>query len=303
MIKRLLVIILSVVVLLLFGCRERDVPKAASEEVREIKGTVWIICENSVEAISATQYISAAFLKNGYESVVREYYDDIPPVKNVDGVVFVGDCYATGYDVPTVRCFLDNQKDAVGENVICPRLLSGSIARAGVLLLPAARSFCVISDRSGAMDVQDACDVLDMSGVDYRVEVPDRGEVWTVMETSVKDGCDVILIPYVDPVGATLDMSSYGAAVIGIGDSEPVKGALASFCVDTERLCSDAAELCVCIMEEREFEGFGDSYYTLCVSEREAKRLSADIQGVSEDFFVEEGGGERTRSSTKLFHI
>lgn len=200
------------------------------------------------------------------------------------GVICMGDLDYTG-ELPCVRCtFSPAEND--GEYTVSPFLTSKSLARAAVLLLPDAKRFSVISEAERAADVQDACDFLDMSAVDYTVETLDGRPYGEAVLAAAKKGCDAVILSSKSTGGISIDLSEYETAVIAVGEGEPVRGALGTFCINTEAVSEAAADAIIAVIEGREPEESFESFYSFCISEGLSREFGADISAVCEDFSV-----------------
>ncbi|MBQ4066329.1 MAG: hypothetical protein IJD22_01670 [Clostridia bacterium] len=199
----------------------------------------------------------------------------------------------TEYKVPMVYCIWEDTEKAcqldgaVGVRAV---LSSRDLAEASMMLLPRATRFAVMSAEEGAADVQDACDEFDRCGVDYRVEALSYGQPYgDAIISAAKKGYSAVILPYFELSAGGVDMgeSKGDTAIIAVGEGEPVKGALATFCVDAQALSSDTARLF-----ERFLSGDGEArsiegrYYRLCVSESVKECFDADVEGAGERFSV-----------------
>ncbi|MBQ8915025.1 MAG: hypothetical protein IJ046_02475 [Clostridia bacterium] len=279
--------LLAAVMLSVCGCRADAGEDGAREGKQEEEERYFYICvSGGALERQVAEYIEASLRAEGYTAVLGE------GAVNDGGIVAL---IAVGRDavtlaresasVPVVLC--DPSGSLWGEDILAPGMSSGGLARAARLLLPAAESFAVITETEGGQDVQDACDHLDLCGVDYTVETLDGRTYGDAVISAAKKGCDVLLLPFGDVyAGGGIDLSGYGTAVISVGEGEPVRGCLATFCVDTEGLARFAAARAVDIAEGRECEEHMKSFYTLCISESLSKRFFVDIEAVREDFSV-----------------
>ncbi len=279
-IKILSLCIVYLMLVILTSCEDRKSIAFINRE-KEETNRVLILADSEGMAGQTAQYIGAFLSEMGYGSEIASKAKD----EGYTAVVCVGDDKEYKGKLPTVRCLLSESRDT-GENTVAPFLSSKSLARSAVLLLPDACKFSVISEIEGAADVQDACDFLDLSGIDYTVETLDGRAYGDAVYSAAKKGCDVLLLISGDSGGAGFDLSDYKTAVIAMGEGEPVKGALGSFCIDTEKLAAAAAEMCVSVIEGKDTVPEAKSYYSFCISGEIAERFNVDIEAVSEDFSV-----------------
>lgn len=268
---------------LLSGCEE----KGKVQKKQEIERTDYLIItkEGGIEEHTA-KYAAAELSERGFTWKLLyegQSFDNI----SCKGIILSGCDVQTEYDVPLVVMRFDADGHSEG-NVISPAVSPDSIARAAVLLFPEAEHYALISSAEGAADVQDACDCLDMCGVNYTVEALDGRAYGDAVFSAAKKGCDVLILPSGDEGGSGIDLAQYGTAVVAVGKGEPVRGAAASFCIDTEKMAKAASELCISLSEGKDLRQKEESYYALCISESalESLPLTADMEAVSEDFKV-----------------
>ena len=196
------------------------------------------------------------------------------------GVVFAG-VESEEAEVPWVR-YSFRMNDS-GENTLAPSISSGTMARAATLLLPKAQHFTVLSREAGGADVQAACDFFDLCGVDYRARTVEVGEVAAVLSES---GSDAVLLPSTELSGRGIELFSEKSAVFAVGEGEAVRGALATFCIDTERLARDTATLAASMVEGEKSPLHTESYYIMCLNRTLCEKYNADVPAVDEDFKV-----------------
>ena len=261
--------------LFLFGCEEKD---GETERVSEAADFLIVTMEGGIEEQTA-KMVGANLEAMGYSWKQENQMPKTIPEKT-EGVVFVG-VDSEEADVPLVRCSF--QMNDSGENTVAPSLSSGSMARAATLLLPKAQHFTVLFGDAGAADVQDACDFFDLCGVDYRAEALESGGLYAALEKSVSD---VILLPSRELSGRGIELFSEGCAIFAVGEGEAVRGAIATFSIDTEKLARDTAILAVSQATGEKAILHSESYYILCLDRTLCEKYNADITAVSEDFRV-----------------
>lgn len=274
--KKYLSFFLAVLLLLsLAGCDGETVSKKRKAEAEDF---LIVTVEGGIEEQTA-KMVGEHLESMGYSwALDKKMPKDLP--KKVLGVVFVGfeSCEA---DVPYVRCSF-GMNDS-GENTLSPSLSSGTMARAATLLLPSAQHFTVLSRETGGADVQDACDYLDLCGVDYRAETLGEGALAEIMKRSASDA---VLLPSAELSGRGVELFFEGCAAFAVGEGEAVRGALATFCIDTESLARDTAILAISQVTGEEIAIRTESYYILCLDRALCEKYSADVPAVSEDFKV-----------------
>ena len=267
----------------LSSCRDEDEGRMKkSPEKRDFL----IITEAGGMEEQTASYIAGILAEMGYT------YETVYDGERFDESLFCcavisGEGDGGGFSVPVVTVGFS---PAEGDDrcSVFPVITPRELARAAVLLFPEAEDYTVISSDDGARDVQDACDLLDVSGVSYTVEALEERPYGNAVLSAAEKGCDVLILPSGDNGGAGIDLSPYGTAVVTVGRGEPVRGAAASFCIDTEAMARAAAELGVSLVEGEEAEVGCESFYSLCISEGTLSELEAraDIEAVSEDFKV-----------------
>ncbi len=267
--------------LFLLGCENEE--KAPQKERSKKADFLIVTLEGGIEAQTA-KMVAAHLESMGYSSVLETGIPKKLP-EGLKGAAFVGVDSGELSDVTSVGCDFD-MKSRGDEDMLSPYLSSGSMARAATLLLPEAEHFTVFSGEQGAADVQDACDVFDLCGVDYRAETLEMGEFTRLVSVSEKWGSDALLLPSAELSGRGVELFGGDCAVFAVGEGEPVKGALASFCIDTENLARDTARLLVSRATGEEALLHRESYYILCLDRALCEKYGADITAVSEDFRV-----------------
>ena len=272
--KKYAVILFILLSLFLLGCeKEREV-----RTVSEPSDFLIVTQDGGIEEQTA-KMVGVALEDMGYSYFLKKEMPRALPEGTL-GVVFVGaDSEAT--DLPFVRCSFRMNDSA--ENTLSPSISSGTMARAATLLLPSAQHFTVLSREAGGADVQDACDFFDLCGVDYRARTLEVGEVAAVLSES---GSDAVLLPSIELSGRGIELFSEGCAVFAVGEGEAVRGALATFCIDTERLARDTATLAVSAITGEESPLHTESYYILCLDRTLCEKYNADVPAVDEDFKV-----------------
>ena len=188
-------------------------------------------------------------------------------------------------DIPVVRC-IPRGGIASRDADIYPFVGTKDIVRAAVLLLPSAQEFALISELNGAADVQDACDHLDLCGINYTVEVTDGRPLGDTVISAKEKGCDAVILPMHALDGINIEPLSISSAIIAVGEGEAVRGALASFCIDVELLAEHTAALAVSKVKKEAWSPDAESYYVICVSEKLSKDHTVDLSALREDFKV-----------------
>ena len=239
-----------------------------------------------LERVTA-EYISRYLEEMGYASHLGKI-GEIDGSEGYSAVIAVGreamDTASGLSGVEKICCVPDSYVER--EGTVSPCLSSGSLARAAVLLFSHAESFTVLSQKEGAADVQDACDYLDTCGVSYTVCSLDGAVYGDAVLSAVKQGCDVLIVPFGDISPMKGELKKYGTAVVAVGEGEPVSGAVATFCIDTERLSRYMADLAVSRVTGREEEPCEESFYKVCIDMDGAEEHDVDIEALREDFCV-----------------
>lgn len=271
--------IAAMLFLFLVGCdgeREGQSP----QEKRELSDFLIVTQSGGIEEGTA-KMIKSELENEGYTSDLTTKTEK-KDIKRAKFVIFVGveSCDTGG---PWVCCSFDTEGEAL-ENTLAPCLSSGAMARAATLLLPDARHFTVLSEKEGGRDVQDACDVFDLCGIDYRAERVESGGLAQCIATVDECGSDAVLIP--SRRISSLAVYSNDCPVFAAGEGEPVRGAFATFCVDTELLARDTARLAISRVTGEDISLRTDSYYILCIDRALCEKYNADIAAASEDFKV-----------------
>ncbi len=281
--KRYTVFLIALaLILFLWGCKGEG-EKVIRERERSSYDFLIMTLSGGIEEQTA-RMVGAELEDMGYTWALKTKKPEYIP-KEIKGAVFVGIESMDIGDFPSVRCTFD--MNARGdENTLSPCLSSGEMARAATLLLADAQHFTVFSAEKGATDVQDACDVFDLCGVDYRAETLEEGEFAQCFSISEKWGSDALLLPSAELSGRGVELFGAECAVFAVGEGEPVRGALASFCIDTEKLARDTARLLVSRVTGEEVLMHTESYYILCLDRALCEKYSADITAASEDFKV-----------------
>lgn len=278
--KRYIVIIAALFLSLFFcGCESGE--KGA--ETRDAGDADFLIVtmDGGIEEETA-KMVGAELESMGYSWDMETKMPRSAPEK-VKGAVFVGvDC--AEWDVPSVRC--DFKMNVEAENTLSPCLSSGKIARAATLLLPDAEHFTVFFGEKGASDVQDACDFFDLCGIDYRARALESGEFAECLAEAQSSGSDAVILPSAKLSGSGIEIFGGDCPVLAVGEGETVKGAVATFCIDTEILARDTAKSMVSLINGEEPTLDTCGYYILCISRTLAEKYGADVTAVSEDFRV-----------------
>lgn len=273
--KYILFFLAALISLFLLGCEKEkaeDGPKAVSAEF------LIVTAEGGIEEQTA-KMVGAHLEEKGYSyALTTETPHSLP--EGTECAVFVG-VESEGEDLPSVRCSF--KMNDSGKNTLAPALSSGTMARAATLLLPSAQHFTVLSHEAGGADVQAACDHFDLCGVDYRAEALESGDLATALENSVSDA---LLLPSFEVSGRGVELFFEGCAAFAVGEGEAVRGALATFCIDTESLARDTAHLAISQVTGEEVAIRTESYYILCLDRALCEKYSADVPAVSEDFKV-----------------
>lgn len=278
--KKITALLLAIFIICLGGCEEKKTKNINADQNGEY---ILIVTKKASLSEQTAHYISASLSRLGYSSLIK-YEEQADKMKrDILGVILVGNAEYPKKELPTVRC-KTAPSNTTEKNTVSPCLSSKSLARAAVLLLPNAGHFTVISEAAGAADVQDACDLLDLCGVDYTVEALDGRAYGDAVISAAEKGCDGLILPSTVPGGLSIELSEYETAVVAVGEGEPVRGALASFCIDTEKLAEASAQLFVSLIEGKEIQPYTESYYKLCISKKLSERFCVDLTAVSEDF-------------------
>ncbi|MBE6588278.1 MAG: hypothetical protein E7647_07695 [Ruminococcaceae bacterium] len=281
--KHILIVMAALLCTWLFcGCEEKELTGKNEQGSKE--QYLIVTPFGGIEEDTA-KLISLCLEEKGYASVI-EHVDAVPSERDgVIGVIAVGCEARVAEGVPYVRASFDMGEEPK-ENVIAPCLTSGNVARAALLLLPEASRFFVFSSEPGAADVQAACDVLDASGVDYTVETIGSGTLEEAVRKAEEKGSDALILPSDRLCGGGFEITGDSFPVFAVGEGEPVQGALASFCIDAQRMARDTSDIAVALLEGRETELRAESYYVLCISKCLAEKFTPDIEAVKEDFHV-----------------
>lgn len=283
---------LSVLLILsqLYGCggneESTETDRAADTEGAK-KEDFYIVSDADTLEKQTAEYIAVYLGGMGYTCRVGEYGEIQKEKGGCRPVIAVGKD-----SVLSVEALSESEKiccvpdlTVAKEGVVSPSLTSGSLVRAAVLLFSGAESFTVLSCEEGAADVQDACDYLDRSGVNYTVCSLEGSVYGDAVLSAVKKGCDVLIVPFGDITPMKNELKKYGTAVVAVGEGEPVGGAVATFCIDTERLSRYTARLAVSRLTGED-EPPLESFYKICIDTEAAKDFDVDIEALREDFFV-----------------
>lgn len=182
-------------------------------------------------------------------------------------------------DVQHIYCITDGgvapDTDKKG---IAPTVESSGLADAAMILIPDAEDFSIVSGVEGASDVQDACDLLDRTGMGYTVESLEGRIYSEVLLSCLESDTDALLLPsgalgHKSSSAYTLPYipESY-VPVIAVGIGEPLRGALATFCIDSE-IMSEALYSLINSEVYGNEAVYPDNYYVLCIN----KERAADI--------------------------
>ena len=239
-----------------------------------------------------SEYIEASLLEEGIE-VYRE--GDVSEKGEVDLVLGVGRegvlaCLEIEVESPVVYCTWEGSFPDTGEYEtagIKAHLSSRDIILTSLSLLPSAESIAIISSEEGASKVQDGCDALDVMGFDYTVEALSAGQPYgDAAITAAKKGYSIVILPCFDLSAGGIDLGEEkkDTAVISVGEGEPVKGALATFCLDVQRLSMDAAKICRDILQTGEAESIEGGYYKICISESISAYFEVDTEAALDYF-------------------
>ena len=274
--KKYLSFFLAVLLLLsLAGCEREKVSKKRKAEAEDF---LIVTVEGGIEEQTA-KMVGANLEEGGYSYALTKETPKILP-EGTKCAIYVG-VESERATVASVRCSFKTNDS--GENTLSPSLSSGTMARAATLLLPSAQHFTVLSREAGGADVQDACDYLDLCGVDYRAETLGEGALAEIMKRSASDA---VLLPSAELSGRGVELFFEGCAAFAVGEGEAVRGALATFCIDTESLARDTALLAISQVTGEEVAIRTESYYILCLDRALCEKYSADVPAVSEDFKV-----------------
>jgi len=277
-----LLIILITVSALLCSCKAENELK----QPKKAQGDSFIILTGSDSLdrqIAAT--LSSYLIEKGHSTTLLEL--SLPSekeLKKATAVITVGrnvtaEITKMAPDIPHVYCYTDGGGQADNKNTgIAPTVPPQSLADAAMVLLPAAEHFSVISSIEGGGDVQDACDLFDRMAKDYTVETLGGRIYGEVLLSCLESDTDALLLP----AGALGNRNASAFAlpyipeseipVIAVGMGEPIKGALATFCIDSEAISKALLSL-----TESEVYGHAptlpDSYYVLCINKKRAATL------------------------------
>ena len=276
--------IAAMLVFFLLGCDgEKTVREVGKEKKTESFDFLIVTQEGGIE--EQTAKMVAEELENmGYTSKLTTRTDK-KDEKEVKCVIFVGVDKATNTEVPSARCSFEINGET-DESTLSPCISSGTMARAATLLLPKAKHFTVFFEEEGGRDVQEACDVFDLCGVDYRAERVEMGEFSQCFSMPAKWGSDAVLLPSSRLSGEGVEIYAQDCAVFAVGEGETVRGALATFCIDTESLATDTARLAISKLTKKDPSLRSENYYILCLNRTLCERYEADVTAVSEDFSV-----------------
>lgn len=263
----------------LWGCEEDG--KAAEKRETEMADFLIATIDGGIEEQTA-KMIGAELENMGYSWILETEMPKTAP-KDIKGAIFVG-VDGAEWDVPTVTCSL--KMNTATENTLSPCLSSGRIARAATLLLPDAGHFTVFFDEGRGSDVQDACDFFDLCGIDYMARALELGEFAKCLAEVKVSGSDAVILPSAELSGKGIEIYGTDCPVFAVGEGETVKGAVATFCIDTEALARDSAKNMVSLIKGEEPSADVGGYYILCISRTLAEKYGADIPAVSEDFRV-----------------
>lgn len=261
-------------------------------ERAEKRKSVLILSSDCGVGKTISEYTGAILSERGYE-----IYFDRDGKNEFDGVIAVGkegvcEVLESGDADPLVYCVwedFEKTDELCGAVGIRACISSKDLAKVSLALLPNAGRFAVMSDTKGAIDVQDACDEFDRCNVDYRVEALSEGQPYgDAIIGAAKKGYSAVILPYFELSAGGIDIKSHSAetAIIAVGEGEPVKGALATFCVDAQALSLDTADLFETILSGVKSEGIEDGYYKVCISESVEKYFETDREEVGNLFPV-----------------
>ncbi len=267
----------------------------AKTESEEVYPSVLIASGDCGVGKTVSEYIEA-YLSNRGINVYRER-ESISLEGDLDGVIAVGkegvlQVLEKEYDGPLVYCIWEDFKKASeleGAVGIRAGLSSKDLAATSMALLPKAYRFAIMSIEEGALDVQDACDEFDKRGVDYTVEALSMGQPYgDAIISAANKGYSAMILPYFELCAGGIDRESHSdeTAIIAVGEGEPVKGALGTFCVDAQLLSMDTAKLFEKLLSGDGAESIEGGYYNLCISESVEKYFETDREGAGEFFPV-----------------
>lgn len=259
---------------------------------KKTKKTVYVSSGDGGVGKTVSEYIGAELSEMGYEVFFESEGNSV-----FDGVVAVGkegvlEALENQRSDAFVYCIWEEfeKTDALSRKVgIRAGVSSKDLAKASMALLPKADRFAVMSDTKGALDVQDACDEFDRCGVDYRVEALSDGQPYgDAIINAAKKGYSAVLLPYFELSAGGIDVgdSKGETAIIAVGEGEPIKGALATFCIDAQALSCDTAELFEKVLSGEETDGIDGGYYRLCISESTEDYFETDREGAQKLFPV-----------------
>lgn len=284
-----LLCIFAVIMLCVFSSCGKEAAKDEQKSIgqrRETGKAVYVAGGDSGVGRTVSEYVGAYLSEKGYEVFFEREAGVV-----FDGVIAVGEdgvlkALENEQEGAFVYCIWEEFEkwEALSQNIgIRASVSSKELAKASMALLPEADRFAVMSDTKGALDVQDACDEFDRCGVDYRVEALSFGQPYgDAIINAAKKGYSAVLLPYFELSAGGIDIgeSEVETAIIAVGEGEPVKGALATFCVDAQALAHDTAELFVKVLSGEATDGIDGGYYMLCISESVEKYFETDREGV-----------------------
>lgn len=266
------------------GCTEDKT--AYKNESHEKSKDFLILWEGNGLEKQTAYLIETELCRMGYTAVTKKAKDKA--VSNPKCIITVGEnaeSLSKSSNIPTISCIPEGGIASRKADVY-PYMGTKDMARAAVLLLPSAEEFALISEENGAADVQDACDYFDMGGIDYTVEITDGRSLGDTVLSATDKGCDAVILPMHALEGLNVEPLSNSCAIIAIGEGEAVRGSLASFCIDVELLSRHTAALAVSKIENKEWIQKSESYYIVCISEKESKNHSIDPEALKENFKV-----------------
>ncbi len=298
----LLALILSLICVF-SSCGES--PEKKREAKGEAGGFIIVTSFDGVD-VSVGKAAALALTEGGYSVKLYSLEESEPEKKDLEraeAVLTVGREVTKEYlkkelSAPLFYCIADGGGTVGGDaKGIAPTLSSSALGDAAMILLPDARSFTLLSGSEGGSDVKDCCDLFDMAGADYTVEALEGRIYGEVLLSALESDCDAVILP-----AGGLGSKSSGAAalpyipespvpVIAQGHGAPIKGAFATFCVDSPSLGASLAALALGALYGEEAE-YPESYFRLCISESRAEgkvdeRARKNISEFFEVLYVE----------------
>lgn len=280
-IKAVLPLLVAIAVLCALCSCNTD--KEKKEKVKSPKDSFIII--HSSEPIDVQIAHTVASMLNGSGRSARTFESQLPKgedEKAPKAIITVGRSVMSDASpdngIPHIYCLTDGGGEIDSKKGISPTLDSAALADCAMVLLPEAENFSVISSKEGGSDVQSACDLLDRTGKNYTVESLDGRIYGEVLLSCLESDTDALILP----AGAAGNKNASAAAlpyipesdvpVIAVGTGEPIKGALATFCIDSSAMSEALYSLVISEVYGTDAT-LPDSYYVLCINKERAAAL------------------------------